>query len=231
MARNPNDRYQTMQRMLEDLQGLSVAIRFGASGVPDGITTPFVVPRKQSGRASIVQFLSRLFSRDQTPVELRPVSPGSPKPESSPSDVSLGGAQTRVIAILPFRNLARDPGSEFYSATFADSLITEFAKVPSLTVLPSGAVARYQSQETDPAVIRRELAVDLVLTGNFLKSGERLRATAQLVDASTGQIISSEKIDGDAKDVLSIQDQISRKIMSGLSGRQIAVDPTDLLKD
>src|SRR5262249_19399289 len=231
MTRHPSDRYQTIQRMLEDLQRLSVAIRFGAGGVPDGITTPFVIPRKQSGRASLGQFINRLFSREATPVEHRPVATGSLKPEPWTAEVPLSSTQNRILAILPFRNLARDPGSDFSAATLADSLITELARMHSLNVLPSGAVARYRMQETDPAVIRRELGVDLVLMGNFLKAGDRLRATAQLVDAASGQIIYSEKIDGDANNVLAIQDRISKQVMSGLGGRQIAVDPTEMLRD
>jgi HEAT repeat protein len=67
--------------------------------------------------------------------------------------------------------------------------------------------------------------------GNFLKAGERLRVTAQLVDAARGGILWSEKIDADAGDVLAIQDHISQRIITGLSGGQVSVDPTQLLKD
>ncbi|HKP85955.1 MAG TPA: HEAT repeat domain-containing protein, partial [Blastocatellia bacterium] len=62
-------------------------------------------------------------------------------------------------------------------------------------------------------------------------AGERLRVTAQLIDATSGGILWSEKIDADAKDVLSIQDRISERIIAGVSGGQAAVDPTQLLKD
>jgi HEAT repeat protein len=67
--------------------------------------------------------------------------------------------------------------------------------------------------------------------GNFLKAGERLRVTAQLIDAVGGAILWSEKIDGDARDVLAIQDRISQRIIAGMSGGQTPVDPTQLLKD
>ena len=67
--------------------------------------------------------------------------------------------------------------------------------------------------------------------GNFLKAGDRLRVTAQLIDANGGGILWSEKIDADAKDVLAIQDRISARIIAGLSGGQRPVDPTLLLKD
>src|SRR5262249_57773757 len=88
MTRHPSDRYQTIQRMLEDLQRLSVAIRFGAGGVPDGITTPFVIPRKQSGRASLGQFINRLFSREASPVVHRPVETSSLYTATLPAQVT-----------------------------------------------------------------------------------------------------------------------------------------------
>ncbi|HKP13022.1 MAG TPA: serine/threonine-protein kinase, partial [Blastocatellia bacterium] len=61
LAKRPGDRYQTMQQMLEDLQRLSVAVRFGATNIPDGIVTPYIVPKKQSGRGSVSAFVNRLF--------------------------------------------------------------------------------------------------------------------------------------------------------------------------
>jgi TolB-like protein len=132
---------------------------------------------------------------------------------------------------LPLRNLSGDPGSDFYGLSLADSLITEMAKVKTVSVLPLSYVAKYQNQAVDPAQVRSELGVDVVLMGNFLKASDRLRVTAQLIDTASGGILWSEKIDADAKDVLKIQDLISERIIAGVSGGQAAVDPTQLLKD
>ena len=231
MARNPNDRYQSMQQMLEDLQRLSVAVRLQATCVPDGVLTPFVVPRRQPSRGSVSQFINRLFGRD-LPVD---PSPGQSKraaqPEMTSADFSLASGQRKSLAVLPFRNLSGDKQSEFYGLSLADSLITELANVGSVKVMPSSAVAKYQSEILAPARICAELGVDAVLMGNFLKAGERLRVTAQLIDAAGGAILWSEKIDADAGDVLAIQDRISQRIIAGVSGEGRVVDPTQLLKD
>jgi HEAT repeat protein len=75
------------------------------------------------------------------------------------------------------------------------------------------------------------LGVDLILMGNFLKAGERVRVTAQLVDARSGAILWSEKIDSLASDPLAIHDRISQEIVAGLSQEHVAVDPMLLLRD
>ncbi|HEX8091243.1 MAG TPA: protein kinase [Blastocatellia bacterium] len=231
MARKPGDRYQSMQQMLEDLHHLSLGLRLGSRVVPDGITAPYVLPRRQSSRASISRFINRLFARDAQ-AEAQPSQPHAhARREMSGADFSLAGGPRKALAVLPFRNLSNDPGSDFYGLSLADSLIAEMAKVKSVTVLPLSYVARYQNQAVDPARARSELGVEILLMGNFLKAGDRLRVTAQLIDAAGGGILWSEKIDADAKDVLKIQDLISERIIAGVSGGQAAVDPTQLLKD
>jgi TolB-like protein len=227
LAREPGNRYQSMQHMLEDLQRISLALRLGGQGVPNGLTVPFVFPKRQSAFGSISQFIQRLFAREHA-VDSGPSQPRTP---TRTQELSITKVQQRTLAVIPFRNLGGDPQSEFYGLSLADSLITELARSGSLTVLPSSAVARYQNQAVDPASVRGELGADLVLMGNFLKAGDRLRVTAQLIDAAGGGIVWSEKIDADASDVLAIQDRICERIAVGVSGGGVAADPTQLLRD
>jgi eukaryotic-like serine/threonine-protein kinase len=229
MARNPGERYQSTQRMQEDLQRLGVAVQVGAGGVPDGITTPFVMPKRQS-RGSFGQLLVRLFSRESRG-ESHHATPQASSRDTTPREFSLSGDTRRTIAVLPFRNLTGDPASDFYAMSLADSLTTDLARNGSVTVLPSSAVTRYLNEVVDPVVVRSQLGVDGLLMGNFLKAGERMRVTAQLVDGRSGGILWSEKIDAPTSDVLAIQDRISQRIISGLAGNQLAVDPMQLLKD
>ncbi|HXG92074.1 MAG TPA: protein kinase [Blastocatellia bacterium] len=231
MARNPGDRYQTIQQMLEDLQRVGLSLRAGAQGVPDGITMPFVLPRRAKARGGLGQFITRLFTRSASAEARAAQASAAAQRETTPHDFSLTAGPQKTLAVLPFRNLSGDPQSDFYGLSLADSLITELAKVRSVTVMPSSTVARYNDQAIDPARIKSELGIDLVLMGNFIKAGERLRVTAQLIAAASGSILWSEKIDADARDILKIQDRISQRIIAGLSGGQVAVDPTQLLKD
>ena len=227
MAKKAAGRYQSMQPMLDDVQRLSAALRFGAQGVPDGVTTPFVLPKRQTTRRFIDRLLSRKPSVEAAPSQFQTAL----RREASGQDFSLISGAKKTLAVLPFRNLSGDSQSDFYGLSLADSLTVELAQVGSLTVMPSSAVSRYEGKTIDPARVRAELGVDVVLIGNFLKAGDRLRVTAQLIDTIGGGILWSEKIDADSKDVLKIQDRISERIIAGLSGGQTPVDPTQLLKD
>jgi serine/threonine-protein kinase len=238
LAKKPGDRYQSVQRMIEELQRLSLSLRLGATGVPDGITVPYISPQRQSG-GKITRFINRLFARESNAETIRlpaqapaPVQSETGSPEELSQEFSFTSGAKKLLAVLPFRNLSGDPEADFYGLSLADSLITELATTNQIIVIPSSRVAKYQNQSVDPAEVRAELNVDVILMGNFLKAGERLRVTAQLIDATSGGILWSEKIDADAKDVLGIQDRISARIIAGLSGgSQRAVDPTEMLKD
>lgn len=231
MAKRASDRYQSMQQMFEDLQRLSVALRASGQSVPDGISMPFVLPKRQLSEGAFSRFFARLFGR-QAQIEAQAAAPQTPnRDQAVGQDFSIAAGPQKTIAVLPLRNLSGDPQADFYGLSLADSLITELARVKSVAVIPSSSVAKYQNQSVDPARVRAELNVDMVLMGNFLKAGERLRVTAQLIDAVRGGLLWSEKIDADASDVLAIQDRISQRILAGLAGGQVAMDPTQLLKD
>jgi serine/threonine-protein kinase len=242
IAKKPADRYQSMQPMLEDLQRLSVALRFGAQGVPDGLTTPFVVPRRQSSRGVFGQMIRGLLSRAPASEAQTLQQPTTRRDTSSPnagldasldviSDAASAAASKKTLAVLPFRNLSGDAASDFYALSLADGLTTELATIGSLAVTPSSALTKYRDQAIDPARVRSALGVDVVLMGNFLKSGDRIRVTAQLIDTNSGAILWSEKIDADATDVMAIQDRIAQRVIAGLAGGETPLDPTYLLKD
>jgi serine/threonine protein kinase len=231
IAKKPADRYQSMQPILEDLQRLSIALRFGAQGVPDGLTTPFVVPKRQSSRGVFGQMIRGLLSRAPASEPQTGLPQNPARREASNQEPGSSTAVRKTLAVLPFRNLSGDAASDFYALSLADGLTTELAAIGSLAVTPSSAVSKYRDQAIDPARVRSALGVDIVLMGNFLKSGNRIRVTAQLINTTSGAILWSEKIDADAADVLAIQDRISRRVIAGLSGGQAPLDPTHLLKD
>jgi serine/threonine protein kinase len=231
MAKRLSDRYQSMQQLLEELRWLNAAMRIGGQGVPDGVSVPFVLPKRQLSQGAFSRLFGRLFGSEPQ-IEIQAGQLQTAKgDQATPGEFSLAGVPEKTIAILPFRNLSGDPQSDFYGLSLADSLITELARVKSVAVIPSSQVARYRNQSVDPARVRAELNVDIVLMGNFLKAGERLRVTAQLIDAIHGGLLWSEKIDADAREVPAIQDRIAQRILAGLSGGQATIDPTQLLKD
>ena len=120
------------------------------------------------------------------------------------------------IAILPFKNLTHDVAVSFYEFSLADAVITELAQIKSLIVRPSSIIAKYQGREIDPREAGRELRVQAVLSAGFLRSGEKLRVTAQLLDVASSDILWSHRVDAEGGDILALQDSISQRILDGL---------------
>src|SRR5262245_16440074 len=162
LAKKSAGRYQSMQAMLEDVQRLSLALRFGAQGVPDGVSTPFVTPKRQSSRGSIGQLISRLLSRDAAPKAPTLQMQMPPSRESSGEDFSFVSGPKKSLAVLPFRNLSGDPEANFYALSLADNLTTDLARVGSLIVMPSSSVTKYQGEAIDLGRVKAELGVELV---------------------------------------------------------------------
>lgn len=240
LAKDPADRYPTMVEMRDALKTLIVHLSHSA-GVPlsDGGSMLFA-PHRQRSSWLLSGTLGRVFGRLRTqtpsqaanlgarsPSRSTPSSTDAPKSGSESSQSSKsGGASSRppswgtetkqTIAVLPFRNLSGDPEANFYEFSLADGIITELAHLRSLVVRPSTYIAQYAGLNVDPCHVGEELAVGLVLTGSFIKAPDRFRVTAQLVETSTGEIRWSEKIDISARDLITIQDTIAERVISGL---------------
>src|SRR5206468_10441192 len=133
-------------------------------------------------------------------------------------DISMTatGSEKKSVAILPFANLSKDPASSFYEFALADAVITELAQIRSIIVRPSSVIAKYQGKEIDPAEAGKELRVHAVLSAGFIRAGEKLRVTAQLLDVANGEILWSDRIDATGNDILALQDSIAQRILAGL---------------
>jgi serine/threonine-protein kinase len=129
---------------------------------------------------------------------------------------SLTGARRRRLAILPLRNLAGDAEIEFLGFALADSVITQLAPIKSLIVRPSSAVEKYRNQVVDPRNVGRELQVETILSGSYLKAGEMFRVNVQLVDVLQNEILWQERIDLKFDNVIALQDKICEELIRGL---------------
>jgi serine/threonine-protein kinase len=140
-----------------------------------------------------------------------------------------GDRDRKSVAILPFRNVGNDREIDFYEFALADAVITELARVRSLVVRPSSVIVKYQGQQVDAAEAGHDLSVDGILTATFLRAGDRLRVTAQLLDVRTGEILWSERMDADASDIIGVQDTIVTRIVEGLR-LELSADEKDALR-
>src|ERR1700723_443634 len=130
------------------------------------------------------------------------------------------------IAVLPLENLSGDPSQQFFVDGMTDQLITDLAKVGSLRVISRTSVMRYKGTKKPLPEIARELNVGAIVEGSVIRSGERVRVTAQLLQASTDQHLWAETYDRDRGDVLKLQaevaDAIAQQVRAQLTPQQKA---------
>ena len=140
-----------------------------------------------------------------------------PRAPAAPSGV-------KTLAVLPFENVGRDSAREYLVDGMTDELATALGKLPGVRVAARTSTYRYKSRVAsgagiDPREVGRTLSVGLVLVGSIRSAGQQYVASAQLVDASTGQEISSDKFTSDATDLLTLESGLAREITAALAPR------------
>jgi adenylate cyclase len=118
------------------------------------------------------------------------------------------------IAVLPFVNMSEDPKQEFLCDGMTESIITALSKVPRLFVIARNSTFTYKGKPVKVKQVSEELGVRYVLEGSVQKSGDRVRITAQLIDALTGNHLWAESYDRDLKDIFALQDEITMKVLT-----------------
>lgn len=130
---------------------------------------------------------------------------------------------TNRIAVLPFVNMSTDPDNEYFSDGISEELLNAFTKVDGLQVTSRTSAFAFKGKNTDIRDIGIQLNVDRILEGSVRKSGNRVRITAQLINAADGYHIWSENYDRDLTDIFEVQDEISsiiaNKCRENLSAR------------
>lgn len=121
------------------------------------------------------------------------------------------------IAVLPLQNLSGDPTQQYFADGMTDELTTELARIPHLRVASSTSVRANTGAPRSLPEIARQLDVDAVVEGSIVRSGDRVRITAQLIDAHTDRHLWAQSFEGSASDVLFIQDSVSQQIASQAS--------------
>jgi serine/threonine protein kinase len=116
------------------------------------------------------------------------------------------------LAVLPLENLSRDPDQEYFAEGMTDELITDLSKLPGLRVISRTSVMQYRGTQKPLPQIARELDVDAIIEGTVLRSGDRVRITAQLISLPNERHLWAETYERDLRDILSLQNAVSRSI-------------------
>jgi TolB-like protein/DNA-binding winged helix-turn-helix (wHTH) protein/Flp pilus assembly protein TadD len=119
----------------------------------------------------------------------------------------------RSIAVLPLENLSGDPSQEYFADGMTEELITDLAKVSALRVISRTSVMRYKGTKKGLPEIARELNVDGIVEGSVMRSGKRVRITAQLLHAPTDKHLWAEAYERDLGDVLRLQNEVAQAIV------------------
>ena len=121
------------------------------------------------------------------------------------------------IAVLPFANMSGDAEQEYFSDGITEDLITDLSKVSGLFVIARNSSFVYKSRSAKVQEIGRDLGVRFVLEGSIRKAGNRVRITAQLIDAGSGGHLWAERFDRDLTDIFATQDEVVEKIVGALA--------------
>jgi adenylate cyclase len=120
------------------------------------------------------------------------------------------------IAVLPFVNMSGDPEQEYLSDGITEEIITGLSKIPKIFVIARNSTFTYKGKPVKVQKVSKDLGVQYVLEGSVRKAGNRIRITAQLVDAVIGHHLWAERYDRDLGDIFALQDEITMKILTAL---------------
>ncbi len=132
------------------------------------------------------------------------------------SSGGTGAASIRSLAVLPFANLSGDPEQEYFADGMTDELITSLAQIGALRVISRTSVMQYKGTNKKLPEIARELGVQAVVEGSVVRQGERVRVTAQLIQASTDRHLWASSFERETKDVLFLQGDLSQAIAGAI---------------
>ncbi len=224
LAKLPEDRYQRIEDMRSDLQGVLREIDVDSSvGItltdapmrtPATPTRPgsfWTTPRKIAAATLLVLALSLIAFKAYRP----------------PADA--GSTTINSLAVLPFAN--NDQNSEYLSDGITESLIESLSRVPNLKVKSSSTVFHYKGREADPKKIGRELGVHALLSGSVTQVGDNLEVSVELIDVRDDSHIWGERYARKVSEVVALPQQISRDVSQRLRSRADGMDHSQLTRN
>src|SRR3954454_1673924 len=128
------------------------------------------------------------------------------------------------IAVLPFQNISGDPEQEYFADGMVEEIITALSRIRWFFVIAHNSTFTYKGHAVDVKRVGREFGVRYVLEGSVRKSGNRIRVTAQLVEAATGNHVWAERYDRDLADIFAVQDEITERVVAAVEPELYAAE-------
>ena len=197
--------------------GVNVAARLEPLAEPGGVCVSSIVHESIGNRIDVVladagEVAVKNIDR---PIRIWKWHPGAAgrqlRPEPAPAKPDKPS-----IAVLPFTNMSGDQEQEYFSDGITEDIITDLSKVAGLLVIARNSSFAYKGRNVDIRTVGRELGVRSVLEGSIRRAGNRVRITAQLIDAADGGHLWAERYDRDLTDIFAVQDEVTLQIVNAL---------------
>ncbi len=222
MAKNPDERYPSMQDVVAELRKLKGESSSDSSVIRKAIFNERFFAQVYGRRRRLVWFMGVtlivlaaasiwwMVRKDQAPAK-------------APSERPI-----KSLAVLPFKTLSQPQGEDYLGVGMTDVMITRLSNLNELTVRPTNSVLRYSSQ--DPLQAGQALKVDSILDGSIQQQGDRVRVTVRLLRVSDGQSLWAFQCDERCADIFALQDTISNKVTEALALKLSSDERERLLK-
>ncbi|MFN0162981.1 MAG: adenylate/guanylate cyclase domain-containing protein [Burkholderiales bacterium] len=148
---------------------------------------------------------------------LRTAGCAESRPAARPVEIDLSLPDKPSIAVLPFANMSGDPEQEYFTDGISEDIITELSRFRSLFVIARNSTFTYKGRSVDVRTVARELGVRYVLEGSIRRAANRVRVTAQLIDAATGNHVWAEKYDRVLEDIFAVQEEVTQSIVAAIA--------------
>jgi adenylate cyclase len=206
--------------------GVNIAARLQELAEPGGVCVSGTVLEHIGSRTDIA-FEDRGEQRVKNidrPLRVHSVRFEGGKAASTASSAPVRQTERSAsIAILPFANLSGDPDQDYFADGITEDIITELSRFRPLFVIARNSTFAFKGTSTDVREIGRKLGVRYVVEGSMRRAGNRIRITAQLIDAAAGNHLWAERYDRELSDIFDVQDELTRQIVSNVAPRlQIA---------
>ncbi len=195
--------------------GVNIAARLEGLAEPGGICVSAKVFAEVQGKvgATFLDAGEKVLKNIAQPLRVYKLAPGGPEQVSTPAPLPLGKPS---IAVLAFQNMSGDVAQDYFADGVVEDIITALSRRRQLFVIARNSSFAYKGRAVDIKQIGRELGIRYVLEGSLRRAGDRLRITAQLIDAATGAHLWAERYDGALADVFDLQDRIAASVTGAI---------------
>jgi adenylate cyclase len=210
--------------------GVNIAARLEPLAEPGGVCVSSIVNESVGNRIDV-----RFNDSGEINVKNidRPIRIWKWHPSTTPDLAKPNGKKPKVnvatasIAVLPFTNMSGDPEQEYFSDGISEDIITDLSKIAGLIVIARNSSFTFKGRSVDVREVGRELGVRSVLEGSIRRAGNRVRITAQLVDATNGAHLWADRYDRDLIDIFEVQDDVTRRIVDAL---KVTLSPAENMR-